>query len=131
MTRSRRLELAGTLSSVTAGRHFVRDVLVTWSRPALVEDAELGASELVANAVRHARTGLVLTITDGDDVVIAVEDRHPGLRPAAGDEGLLAERGRGLHIVAAISDDWGIRVVEGGKIVWFSLRPAGRSSAAG
>lgn len=109
-------------SSVTLARHFVRDLLLGWDLPRLVEDAQLGTSELVANAVRHARTELILTVTAGDAVTIAIRDGDPQLRrPLAGDDDALAERGRGLHIVAAISSDWGITTATGGKIVWFVL----------
>lgn len=109
--------------SVTRGRHFVRDALLGWEMPRLVDDAQLGASELIANAVRHARTDLVLTveITDGA-VTISIRDGKPELRrpvPASSDS--LAEHGRGLHIVAAISSDWGVMTATGGKVIWFSL----------
>lgn len=123
MTISREISLPKELSSVTVGRHFVRDCLLAWDRPALVEDAELGTSELVANAVRHAGTDLVLKISNTDEVVISVADRSQEMHaPLLSDGGALAERGRGLHIVAAISLDWGIRALPGGKEIWFSLR---------
>ncbi len=109
-------------SSVTAARHFVRDLLLEWNLPRLVDDAQLGTSELVANAVRHAGTGLVLTVASGESVTIAIRDGDTQLRrPLAGEDDTLAESGRGLHIVAAISSDWGITTAPGGKTVWFSL----------
>ncbi|HET9077195.1 MAG TPA: ATP-binding protein [Acidimicrobiales bacterium] len=116
------LELPCQPSSVTRARHFVRDLLLEWNLPRLVEDAQLGTSELVANAVRHAGTDLQLTVTAGDDVVISVRDGDPQLRrPVAAEEDSLAESGRGLHIVAAVSSDWGITVAADGKMVWFAL----------
>lgn len=118
----RELHLPQELSSVTLARHFVRDVLVGWDLEPLVEDAELGTSELVANAVRHAGTDLVLTVRVDGLVTIAIHDGHPELRrPVVADAGFLAEHGRGLHIVAAISHDWGITAAANGKIVWFNL----------
>lgn len=118
----RRLTLENDLSSVRRGRHFVRDVLVDWQLAALVEDAELGTSELVANAVRHAGTDLVLSIRAGASIVITIEDGRPELpRPLSPGTASLADHGRGLHIVAAISHDWGIRATPHGKAVWFSL----------
>lgn len=122
----RRLTLDNDLSSVTRGRHFVRDVLAEWQLAALVEDAELGASELVANAVRHAGTDLVLSIRADAAIVITIEDGRPELpRPLSPGAASLVDHGRGLHIVAAISHDWGIRATPHGKAIWFSLaRPS-------
>ncbi|HET6964991.1 MAG TPA: ATP-binding protein [Acidimicrobiales bacterium] len=116
------LHLPEHLSSVTRARHFVRDVLVGWDLEALVEDAQLGTSELVANAVRHAGTDLVLTIRVDGVVTISIQDGHPELRrPVIADSDFLAENGRGLHIVAAIAHDWGITTAANGKVVWFNL----------
>lgn len=118
----RELHLPEHLSSVTRARHFVRDVLLGWDLEALVEDAELGTSELVANAIRHAGTDLVLTIRVDALVTIAIQDGQPELRrPVIADADFLAENGRGLHIVAAICHDWGITTAANGKIVWFNL----------
>jgi anti-sigma regulatory factor (Ser/Thr protein kinase) len=118
----RELHLPEDLSSVTRARHFVRDVLVGWDLEAVVDDAQLGTSELVANAIRHAGTELVLTIRVDGVVRIAIQDGEPELRrPVIADSDFLAENGRGLHIVAAISQDWGITTAANGKVVWFNL----------
>lgn len=118
----RRLHLSQELSSVTQARHFVRDVLRAWGLEPLIEDAQLGTTELVANAVRHAGTDLDLTIRVDGVVTIAIQDGQPELRrPVVADAGYLAENGRGLHIVAAIAHDWGITTAANGKVVWFNL----------
>lgn len=118
----RELHLPEDLPSVTRARHFVRDVLVGWDLEALVDDAQLGTTELVANAIRHAGTDLVLTIRVDGVVTIAIQDGEPELRrPVIADSDFLAENGRGLHIVAAISHDWGITTAANGKVVWFNL----------
>ncbi len=118
----RTLDLPEHLSSVTRARHFVRDVLLGWDLEGLVEDAQLGTSELVANAVRHAGTDLVLTIRVDGLVTISIQDGQPELRrPVIADSDFLAENGRGLHIVAAIAHDWGITTAANGKVVWFNL----------
>ena len=118
----RELHLSQEPASVTQARHFVRDVLLEWGLEALVDDAQLGTSELVANAVRHAGTDLTLTIRVDGLVTIAIQDGQPELRrPVVADSDFLAENGRGLHIVAAISHDWGITTAANGKVVWFNL----------
>ncbi|WP_019873283.1 ATP-binding protein [Sporichthya polymorpha] len=120
--RERRLLLSADLLSVTHGRHFVRDTLLEWDLARLVEDAELGVSELIANAVRHARTDVTLSISAADRVTISIADGEPMLhRPFVPLDEDFAESGRGLKIVAAVSDDWGIEARAGGKAVWFSL----------
>ncbi len=119
---ARQIGLPCELASVTVGRHFVRDVLNDWELPRLVDDAQLATSELVANAVRHAGTDLVLTVSLDDEVVIAIEDSKPEIRhPVLAGPGSMAEGGRGLHIVAAVSSDWGITATGAGKAVWCAL----------
>lgn len=119
----RSIVLAAELSSVRTGRHFARDVLTEWDLRQLVEDAQLGTSELVTNAVRHAGTELELSLLLSDAVTIEVRDREPELpHPDHVEFDPTAESGRGLQIVAAISDDWGVTARPDGKAVWFTLR---------
>jgi anti-sigma regulatory factor (Ser/Thr protein kinase) len=87
--------------------------------------AELVASELVTNAVRHGSPPLRMTVlTVGRGVRIEVRDASP-LPPAT----LLtspptAEGGRGLGIVGALSSRWGHYQEGTGKCVWSELEPA-------
>lgn len=122
-TRSAELTLPCELRSVTVARHFVRDQLLRWRLERLVDDAELGVTELVANAVKHARTDLRLDMTVDTGATFSVTDGHPVLRSPVGPahSDTLAESGRGLQIIAAIADDWGIRAMAEGKQVWFTL----------
>ncbi|HET9059011.1 MAG TPA: ATP-binding protein [Acidimicrobiales bacterium] len=116
------LHLPCRLSSVKLGRHFARDVLAAAGLVELCDTAQLGTSELVANAVRHAGTDILLTVSLSNAVTISIEDHQPELRrpmPPRSDE--LGESGRGLHIVAAVSQDWGVRSIAGGKVIWFTL----------
>jgi len=91
--------------------------------PQLADDAQLGVSELVANAVRHARTSVELTVEFDGGARIAVRDRHPELRwPSLGTQiDAFAENGRGLQLVAGIASDWGISARGDGKVIWFVL----------
>lgn len=129
--RERERLLSCRLDSVRDGRHFVRDTLVEWDLARLVEDAELGTSELVANAVRYAQTEVLIRVSAGTELTIAVVDADPALhRPLYGTpDDLLAESGRGLRIIAAVADDWGIEARLGGKSVWFSLTLPDRATA--
>jgi anti-sigma regulatory factor (Ser/Thr protein kinase) len=105
--------------SVTAARRFATDALR--GVPAeCAEDIELMISELVTNAVAHAGTTLALRIEASDNMVrVQVTDRQPGsvgpLEP-----GPTEPRGRGLQIVNALADRWGVEPApDGGKTVWF------------
>jgi anti-sigma regulatory factor (Ser/Thr protein kinase) len=118
--------LLGALASAAAARAFVRQVL---EDDGLSEfpDAELCASELVANAVGHTRSGLpggMLTLqvtVTADGVRIEVRDAGTpdGAAPAvpAQRPPLDAERGRGLWLVEALS----ARCKFGPGIAWCEL----------
>lgn len=89
--------------------------------------AELLISELVTNAVQHARGGrIMVSVRAGGGVVAGVQDEDPTL-PLVRDAEPWESCGRGLALVAALSDDWGYYPAEAGKWVWFRVgrpRPA-------
>ncbi len=116
-------EVAGDRQVVAEARETVRGVLAKWGMTALVDDAVLGVSELLSNAVIYGEPPIRLSIGDeGDTLLVRVADRGPLLpeRIDAGDE---AERGRGLVIVEAIADEWGVEAGtdDKGKVAWFRL----------
>jgi anti-sigma regulatory factor (Ser/Thr protein kinase) len=119
----RTVVLPPELASVRTGRIFARDTVLAWDLARLTDDIQLGVSELVTNAVRHAGTDIELTVRLGAGVTVEVRDSDPELQhpaPAAA-ANPYAVSGRGLHIVAAISSDWGVRSRPEGKTVWFAL----------
>ncbi|WP_459249630.1 ATP-binding protein [Streptomyces youssoufiensis] len=106
-------------------RATVRSVLRAGGLNSLTYKAELLASELVTNAYRNAHADAFVSMDwQPGDFRLTVWDtgaRLPVPRAAAvGDE---CGRGRGLAIVEAGSDDWGVERYDGGKAVWFSLKP--------
>jgi PAS domain S-box-containing protein len=109
-------------SAVAQARHDVMTFLAERDVPAsLIADAALATSELVTNAVLHGRPPLdIRARIEGHDVFIEVRDeaiyQPRKLRPEETDE-----HGRGLQIVAALSDRWGTRPTERGKAVWCVL----------
>jgi anti-sigma regulatory factor (Ser/Thr protein kinase) len=83
--------------------------------------AALVTSELVANGVRYARGGMVLTVHQLEKGwVVAVADDSPA-PPLVRDVGQLAEAGRGLMIVERVSDTLGWARTPTGKVVWALL----------
>ena len=111
---------------VSAARRFVLEHspdLLPETRDSLV----LLTSELVTNAVLHARTEIELGITIGDDsIVVTVHDldlARPEQDPYAAREG-----GWGLRLVSALADSSAMHTdPSGGKTAWFRL---GRTGAA-
>lgn len=78
-------------------------------------------SEVVTNAVLHARTSFVVSVTKSPSRIrVAVVDRNvqPVVRKTYGPT---SPTGRGLHIVEALADRWGIDKTADGKTVWFEI----------
>ena len=109
-------------------RMAARVVLEDWDVPApVVDDALLVISELVTNAVRHAGTTSTLELELGQtgmQLRVALADGSTA-RPRPRRAGTAAEDGRGMAILAALSDRWGIEPHLHGKRVWWEvdLRP--------
>ncbi|HEY3481004.1 MAG TPA: ATP-binding protein, partial [Streptomyces sp.] len=130
--------LPGNQLAAGAARRFVRSALADWTSQGLpepagfadrvVDDGLLLASELVTNAVVHAGTTVdVLCRLDlarqPAGLVIEVSDQHPS-RVLRGDDRQSCdsrEGGRGLQLVAALSDSWGITYRRDRKTVWCRL----------
>lgn len=119
----RSIALPAELTSVRQARLFARDVMREWQCDGLADDVQLGVSELITNAVRHAGTDVVLTLHLGDDLRVEVRDSHPEFidRTPRPPDDPFATSGRGLHIVAAVSSDWGVTTFADGKAVWFTV----------
>jgi anti-sigma regulatory factor (Ser/Thr protein kinase) len=106
--------------SVPAARRFVRGALRDQPRD-LVAAVELMATELATNCVQHAQTSFELTIDHGRrQLRIAVRDTGPG-KPVPRSPTPRERTGRGLLIVEAMSDSWGIDPSASGKTVWFTV----------
>ena len=81
----------------------------------------LAVSELVTNAVLHGRGPIELRVThDHDRVLGEVVDQGAGFEHQARTLAIDTVGGRGLSIVAAVSDRWGIHA--GSSHVWFEMR---------
>jgi anti-sigma regulatory factor (Ser/Thr protein kinase) len=111
---------------VSAARVARRWVLEQIDVPATYrQDIALLVSELVTNAVLHARTKLVVGVTDlGDGVLVTVEDRdlvEPQQQPYSSTR----TSGRGIQLMDTLADRWGIEKDESGKTVWCLVRVGG------
>jgi len=131
---SRTLRLPAAASAAVVSRRHVRQLLRAWQLAAVIDMAELMASELVANAVTAARApegGILLDerqppsqpIELGvrrteDSVIIEVTDPNPE-PPVLRQAGAMDEGGRGLSIIEILGSRWGYYPsAGGGKVVW-------------
>jgi len=122
-----RTELPAEPASARQARSAIRQALAGWGMGHLSGDAELLASELVANAAeygdgkpiglalrRHAepggQPGITCEVTDGSPAM-----------PRRTEPGPDAECGRGLAIVDALARSSGVRASQAGKTSWFTL----------
>ncbi len=111
-------------------RRLVRDHCADWGLDDLAEPAELVVTELVTNAVTHARTECqVRLMRSGARLRVEVVDRgggSPDMRAAGNDD----EHGRGMLLVSMLSGAWGVDSAPGGgKRIWADLVTAPLAAA--
>lgn len=121
--REAALELPEDLRSAGSARSFLRRQLDAWGAQDLRDVAELLVSELVTNAVVHARSSAHLRLQLRPSVLrVEVTDAAVHLRPRPRDADDDATNGRGLGLVAGLSSRWGTSGDSSGrKSVWFEL----------
>lgn len=114
--------LAADTSAIRRARKTVGDQLWAWGLSNLIDDAELVASELVTNAIRHGDGAIELRlIALPGRVRIAVLDANPVDSPHVAAERELADGGRGMLLVDTICLEWGHDSDEHGKVVWADI----------
>jgi anti-sigma regulatory factor (Ser/Thr protein kinase) len=88
-----------------------------------VDSVELLVSEVVTNAVRHGAPQVTLVLLPtGDDLEVRVSDGSHDV-PVDLEPDTLEEGGRGLGILKALSQSWGIEQHMRGKTIWFRVQP--------
>jgi anti-sigma regulatory factor (Ser/Thr protein kinase) len=118
------LVLPFTPASVgVARRRLVSDLIGAGLYGSTISDAALVLSELLSNALRHARPlpGSCLRVAwhlDADSVRVSVSDGGAPTRPELGEPTQSTTGGRGLRIVAKLSRRWGAGSDEEGTTVW-------------
>jgi anti-sigma regulatory factor (Ser/Thr protein kinase) len=129
-------ELPADLTSARQARSAIRQALAAWHMEHLSGDAELLASELVANAAEHG-DGTPITLAlrrhaqpgGRPGITCEVTDTSPAM-PRPAEPGPSGERGRGLAIVAALAQSSGVRSSQAGKTTWFTLALTDRAHRA-
>ncbi|HEX8629640.1 MAG TPA: ATP-binding protein [Catenuloplanes sp.] len=134
-TRRRQLTLPAQYTSGSMGRTMTGDACLAWGLAPLAHPARLIVSELITNAVEHARTELMVAVSVRGGVLhLAVRDHHQALprmidasvyRPGE----LIEQRGTGLRLVQATATAWGAMPCAVGKVVWatITITPEGRT----
>ncbi len=120
------LHLPADLTSASAARAFTRESLAEWNVTDVVDDTLLVVTELVNNAVTHARSECHLRLSvNATAVRVEVIDRSAETpEPLAPSN--TRDHGRGLHLVDAVTAAWGVeRVDDTSKMVWAELRRSG------
>jgi hypothetical protein len=150
MCRRALLGLEPTPQAAGEARRFVATTCHQWGLDVVVDELTLSVSELVTNAVLHARTQIEVELcVMGGTVTVCVIDRDPRppvIRPVrldlladldaapsvtadlddrhptsyVGSSGSIAG-GRGLLIVDALADEWGVAERADGKEVWLTV----------
>lgn len=108
-------------------RDMVGDGCRAWDLHHLLHPGRLVLSELVTNAVEHARESLTVGVAArGGGLHLTVSDDNPAFPrlldltpPRRGEP--LNERGRGLRTVAATASGWGTMRTPDGKLVWATV----------
>jgi anti-sigma regulatory factor (Ser/Thr protein kinase) len=134
LLRRRMLSAPMDLYAPAHARNAVREACVDWGFDHLMNIAELVTSELVTNAVRHARTDVDVEVQlRGDFLHLRVRDRSTAVpqlrqehRPSVG------SGGRGLRLVDVYASGWGYVLCADGKVVWATMRarPVGAAAAS-
>lgn len=120
-TQKAAVTLSPTPEAARAARQFARRTAQAWGTDELVDSILQIVSELVTNAVEHARTQMELRMRRRPgSVLIEVADADGRLaRPTP--TGSSDERHRGLVIVQTLSARWGVRSTGSGKVVWAQI----------
>ncbi|HWC37867.1 MAG TPA: ATP-binding protein [Acidimicrobiales bacterium] len=111
-------------TSARAAREFVAETLLRWGRPEQTEAAVLLTSELVTNAILHARTQVSVTVHQLDSSLRVYVLDESADRPSRRENPDELSGGRGLKLVEAVATSWGVSPEGQGKAVWFELQLA-------
>jgi anti-sigma regulatory factor (Ser/Thr protein kinase) len=104
-------------AAVSKVRSSVSRQLTHWDLDDLAFTTELILSELVTNAIRYGGDPIRVRVLLDRTLICEVYDSSntsPHLRYAA----MTDEGGRGLFLVAQLSERWGTRYTPAGKVIW-------------
>jgi anti-sigma regulatory factor (Ser/Thr protein kinase) len=109
---------------VGALRRILRLHLRMWGLHDVSDEAQLCVSELVANVITHVGSGTPATLRvsmNGTRLRIEVHDPDTRALPTLVDAGSDSESGRGMALVDAVADRWGVLLRSDRKVTWCEL----------
>ncbi|MFE3162767.1 ATP-binding protein [Streptomyces sp. NPDC059224] len=118
------LSFSAEPAEIAALRRLLGIRLGLWGLAELTEPAQLCLSELVSNVITHVGPGTPTTLAvsvSGTCLRIEVHDPDTRTLPRLLDSARDAEAGRGMALVAAMSDCWGVQLRPDRKITWVEL----------
>ncbi|MET8745910.1 ATP-binding protein [Streptomyces sp. NPDC004728] len=125
------VELQALPSRIGQVRRIISAQLRYWHLDPLIDQAALGVTELLTNVHRHAQPDKSCTVEVElllERLTVSVHDHDPRL-PTVREPSASSTSGRGLALIAAVSESWGVRPRGGaGKVVWFTLPAPPRSA---
>ncbi|MEU5522290.1 ATP-binding protein [Streptomyces sp. NPDC047860] len=120
-----RLPFLAEAEGIAALRRMLRLHLELWGLSELSDNAQLCANELVANVINHVGPGTPATLAvsvKSTRLRIEVEDPNPQALPVLTCMDLDAEAGRGMALVDALADRWGVDLTAEHKVTWCEFR---------
>lgn len=113
-------DLESAPAVVAHARKLAGEQLLAWDLADLTFISELAVSELVTNAIRYGQPPVHLRLIRDTSLIVEVSDGSstaPHLRRAR----VFDEGGRGLLIVAQLTQRWGCRHTPVGKTIWAEI----------
>jgi len=117
------LPFAADAPQLAGLRRAVRAELAAWGMSALADEAELIATELASNVIKHVGQGSAATLVldaGADQLRVELHDKS-GKEPQRLHPTCDEESGRGLQLLAALAPSWGTIRTAVGKAVWCEL----------
>ncbi|MFJ3359890.1 MULTISPECIES: ATP-binding protein [Streptomyces violaceoruber group] len=118
------VEFAALKEEVAVLRREVRAHLGVWGLRDLVDEAQLCVSELVANVITHVGVGTPTKLAlqlNGPSLRIEIHDPDTRALPKVVAANFESEGGRGMALVGAVADRWGVQLDADGKVTWCEL----------
>lgn len=111
-------------AEVAALRRIMRLHLGSWGLHDVIDQAQLCVSELVSNVIAHVGPGTPATLTvamNGLNLRVEVHDPDTRALPTLVAADRDSESGRGMALVDAVADRWGVQLHPGRKVTWCEL----------
>ncbi|MFJ9902712.1 ATP-binding protein [Streptomyces sp. NPDC101152] len=118
---------------VAGVRRALRRRLGGWGLHAAIDAAQLRVSELVSNVINHVGPGVPVTLSvsmHGTRLRLELRDPDSRALPTLVEACTEAESGRGLTLISAVTERWGVRLLADAKVTWCELA-TGLSTATG